>query len=64
MSDAGFNFDQLVAIDLETTGLNAGTELIIEVGAVKFDQFGNEEIFSSLVNPNPVSYTHVRAHET
>ena len=52
MSDAGFNFDQLVAIDLETTGLNAGTELIIEVGAVKFDQFGNEEIFSSLVNPN------------
>ena len=52
MSDTGFNFDQLVAVDLETTGLNAGTELIIEVGAVKFDQFGNEEVFSTLVNPN------------
>ncbi len=56
MSDTGYNFDQLIAIDLETTGLNAGTELIIEIGAVKFDQFGNEEIFSTLVNPNrPIS---------
>ena len=41
----------MVAIDLETTGLNAATDSIIEVGAVKFR--GDKELatFSSLVNP-------------
>ena len=40
-----------VAIDLETTGLDAEKDKIIEVGAVKFR--GDQEIgrFSSLVNP-------------
>ena len=40
-----------VAIDLETTGLDAEKDKIIEVGAVKFK--GDRELgrFSSLVNP-------------
>ena len=43
--------DTLVAIDIETTGLDSSTERIIEIGAVKFQ---GEEILDSwdtLVNP-------------
>ena len=41
----------LVALDLETTGLNSASDRIIDVGAVKFR--GDEQIgvFHSLVNP-------------
>ena len=42
---------QYVALDLETTGLNAGTDRIIEVGAVRFDRHGLAERFSSFVDP-------------
>ncbi|SVE23552.1 uncharacterized protein METZ01_LOCUS476406, partial [marine metagenome] len=31
------NVEQFVSIDLETTGLKAGVDEIIEVGLVKFD---------------------------
>ena len=43
--------ETLVALDLETTGLNAKNDRIIDVGAVKFR--GDEQIgeFHSLVNP-------------
>jgi predicted DnaQ family exonuclease/DinG family helicase len=47
-----------VALDLETTGLEPGSDAIIEVGAVKFDPKGVvQETFSTLVNPGrPVPY--------
>ncbi len=43
--------ETLVALDLETTGLNSASDRIIDVGAVKFR--GDEQIgvFHSLVNP-------------
>lgn len=49
--DAAPEDQVMVALDLETTGLNAESDSIIEVGAVKFR--GDEELdtFSSLVNP-------------
>ena len=42
---------QIVALDIETTGLDNKNDSIIEIGAVKFD--GNRVIgeFSQLVNP-------------
>lgn len=48
----GIKDDILIALDLETTGVNAKSDHIIEVGAVKFR--GDEQIdtFSALVNPH------------
>lgn len=40
-----------VAVDLETTGLDAKRDRIIEVGAIRVRDGGEEEIFHSLVNP-------------
>lgn len=41
-----------VAIDLETTGLDPDIDRIIEVGAVRFDEAGNElAVFEQVVNP-------------
>ena len=42
----------LVALDLETTGLEPDRDAIIEIGAVKFKGGRVEAEFSSLVNPN------------
>src|SRR5579859_1563575 len=41
----------IVALDLETTGLEADRDAIIEIGAVKFKGERVEAEFSSLVNP-------------
>ena len=44
--------NNFVALDLETTGLSAETERIVEIGAVRFDHKGLEiERFQTLVNP-------------
>lgn len=43
--------DTYIAIDLETTGLSAKMNKIIEVGAVKFVEGKETEVFSSYVNP-------------
>lgn len=40
-----------IAIDLETTGLSAKMNKIIEIGAVKFVDGKEESVFSSYVNP-------------
>lgn len=40
-----------VAIDLETTGLDAKRDRIIEVGAIRVRDGVTEEIFHSMVNP-------------
>jgi DNA polymerase III subunit epsilon len=43
---------EFVAFDLETTGLSAATDRIVEVGAVRFDALGRElGVFERLVNP-------------
>jgi ATP-dependent DNA helicase DinG len=41
----------IIALDLETTGLNPETDAIIEIGAVRFSGRRIEEEFSTLVNP-------------
>ena len=43
--------DEFVAVDLETTGLNVESDLIIEVGATRFDRSGHRETFQTFVNP-------------
>jgi DNA polymerase-3 subunit epsilon/ATP-dependent DNA helicase DinG len=43
--------EQFVSIDLETTGLKAGVDEIIEVGIAKFDLLGNYQEFQTLVKP-------------
>lgn len=42
----------IVAIDIETTGLSADRDAIIEIGAVKFKGHRVEDEWSSLINPN------------
>ncbi len=42
----------IVAIDIETTGLNADRDAIIEIGAVKFKGHRVENEWSSLINPS------------
>ena len=41
----------LVALDIETTGLDSKTDRIIEIGAVRFSDKGVEAEFETLVNP-------------
>ncbi len=42
----------IVAIDIETTGLNVDRDAIIEIGAVKFKGHRVEAEWSTLINPN------------
>ena len=42
----------IVAIDIETTGLDEDREAILEIGAVKFKGHRIEDEFSTLLNPN------------
>jgi ATP-dependent DNA helicase DinG len=42
----------IVAIDIETTGLDENQEAILEIGAVKFKGHRIEDEFSTLLNPN------------
>jgi ATP-dependent DNA helicase DinG len=44
--------DVLVAIDLETTGLDVATDKIIEIGAVKMQEGEILEEYATLVNPH------------
>jgi ATP-dependent DNA helicase DinG len=48
----GINEDTLIALDLETTGVNAKSDHIIEVGAVKFQGGEQVDTLSVLVNPH------------
>ncbi|HUY55841.1 MAG TPA: helicase C-terminal domain-containing protein [Candidatus Nanopelagicaceae bacterium] len=52
MDDLGARSEpRYVAFDLETTGLSARSDRIIEIGAVKFDREGVVETFSTLTDP-------------
>ncbi|MEW6240548.1 MAG: 3'-5' exonuclease, partial [Chloroflexota bacterium] len=42
----------IVAIDIETTGLESKTDSIIEIGAVRFNGKRVEDEWTSLINPN------------
>jgi len=44
--------NSIVAIDIETTGLNQDRDAIIEIGAVKFKGHRVEAEWSSVINPN------------
>jgi predicted DnaQ family exonuclease/DinG family helicase len=44
-------FDDFVVLDLETTGLDPTTDWIIEIGAIRFQNGQETEVFSSLINP-------------
>jgi DNA polymerase-3 subunit epsilon/ATP-dependent DNA helicase DinG len=51
-----------VALDLETTGLDAGRDTIIEIGAVRFQHDQILDTFTTLVNPRrqiPPRITHI-----
>jgi DNA polymerase III epsilon subunit family exonuclease len=41
----------IVSIDIETTGLNADRDAIIEIGAVKFKGHRVEDEWSTVINP-------------
>ncbi len=41
----------IVALDLETTGLDPQTDAILEIGARRFDGNRVEDEFSTLINP-------------
>ena len=42
---------RFIAFDLETTGIVAGVDQIVEIGAVKYVDGNVEAVFSTLVNP-------------
>lgn len=53
VDESNFNLIQskYIAVDVETTGLNAYTDRIIEIGAILFVDGNPVKTFSSLVNP-------------
>ena len=42
----------IVALDIETTGLDPRTDRMIEIGAIRFNGNRIEDEFSTLINPN------------
>jgi len=45
------DYRSYIALDVETTGLNGGTDRIVELAAVKFQDGHAIETFSTLINP-------------
>ena len=43
--------DRFVALDVETTGLDAGLHRVVEIALVRFESGGETDAWSSLVNP-------------
>ncbi|MBT5855011.1 3'-5' exonuclease [bacterium] len=52
----GGSRESLTFLDFETTGLEVGKNSIIEIGALRIDEDGDEETFSTFVDPEtPIS---------
>jgi len=45
-------YDNFVVVDLETTGLDPTADRIIEIGAVRYQDGQEKEVFETLVNPD------------
>jgi len=43
--------DSFIALDVETTGLDAGLHRVVEIALVRFESGGETDAWSSLVNP-------------
>lgn len=57
------DYRSYIAIDVETTGLNGGTDRIVELSAVKFQDGHAIETFSTLINPGkPIPAEAVAIH--
>ena len=58
----------LVALDIETTGLDSQTDSIIEIGAIRFTARRVEGEWSTLINPwaphSPFHYSIDRYHRS
>ncbi|MBM4410503.1 MAG: exonuclease [Chloroflexi bacterium] len=53
--------ESYVALDLETTGLSLDSDVIIEVGATRFDRQGAAETFTTFINPGRPIPPEIRA---
>jgi ATP-dependent DNA helicase DinG len=51
--------DSIVALDIETTGLDPDKDLILEIGAVRFTNRRVEDEWSSLINPGRPIPAHI-----
>ena len=53
--------EDYVALDLETTGLSLDSDVIIEVGATRFDREGRAETFTTFIDPGRPIPPEIRA---
>ena len=53
--------EDYVALDLETTGLSIDSDVIIEVGATRFDREGRAETFTTFIDPGRPIPPEIRA---
>lgn len=59
-------FGDYIVLNFETTGLRPGADRIIQIGAIKYRQFKEVEVYRSLINPSrhiPIEVTR-RTHIT
>ena len=45
------NLDNLIVLDLETTGLEPANDKIIEIGAIRFVNGEEDSTFEEMINP-------------
>ena len=48
-----------IVLDTETTGLDYTKEKMVEFAAVRLENGKIKDEFQTLINPEPVSYTHL-----